>query len=127
MDTKMRDYSKEIGRSFPIEDGPSRDRLIDAFKYAYDKGTIIGLDFKVALGYTGNLTEENVAYILMPIKDFVILNLGHEDDSGATFDIKGSCLADSRAIVRDQAEYSLCRFSAYYNAKTRKGCIKLFE
>lgn len=100
---------------FDIVNGPSRETLIDAFKYAFDKTTKVKLKFSVALGYT----PDHSLYFPMNIGEIKILGIEHEDGSGESFNIKGTCVANT-------AEHEPAKprkFEACYSAKTRKGSI----
>ncbi len=114
---------------YQIEDGPSRDRLIDAFKYAYDKRGRIEIHFDVAIGYTGLREDPKTVYISADMDRLRILRLEHEDGSGRSFNIYGTCRAnltrlDGFATKMDMETY---RFVAYYNAANRKGTIRFSE
>lgn len=112
MDTNKK--MKVLGRGFNIEDGPGRDLLFDAAKYAHDRGTVIPVAFSVATG----CTEDHAAYIKLPMTDVRIEGVAHEDGSGWSFNLTG------HAKVAFGSEAALdYKFSAYYNAKTRRGYI----
>ena len=113
------------GRSYDIVNGPSRDMLFDAFKYAYDKNAAVTVQFDIALGYVNS--NSGIGYYRMKSKDFKIVGIEHEDGSGFSFNLRGYCSADTRFRARDVVEYTTYKFKAYYNAKTRKGYIALTE
>lgn len=105
-------------RSYDIKRGPSKDALIDAFKYAYsktDERPPLPLDFKVAIGYGGALRS---GYIAAAIKNVRVISIEHKDGSGESFNIMGDCDAD---LGVNRTHYSHYRFTAYYNAKNRTG------
>ena len=91
--------------TYKIVGGPSKHVLIDAFKYAHDKNAKIGLEFKVEICKGSYLT----------IEDFTIVAISHEDGSGESFNLSGSCSDFGRSI----------EFKAYYNSKHREGAITL--
>lgn len=108
-------------KSYEIKKGPSKDALIDAFKYAYsktDERPPIPLDFKIAIGYTGLPSDPKTAYIAAKIKNLRVTSIEHEDGSGESFNIAGYCDAD---LGVNQTRYQHYRFTAYYNTKNRTG------
>ena len=108
---------------YQIVNGPSKDRLIDAFKYAYDKKSEIPLDFHVVLRQ-----ESERSFVLMKTEEFRILSLQHEDGSGVSFNIVGYVYMSTLnpASGRHLALIET-RFKAYYNAATRKGTIRFTD
>ena len=106
-------------RYFDIIGGPNKDRLFDSCKYAFDKSAKISADFDVALGTTMPPEHPGAAYILMGINDIKVCSIEHEDGSGESFNLAGYCQAD----LKLGEGYKPYRFSAYYNAKTRRGTI----
>ena len=120
MDTE-RIHLHSTKETFKIMSGPSRDRLIDAFKYAYDNATI-PVDFIISLR---QISENH--FIEMCVDDFRIVGLQHEDGSGHSFNVSGYCsasFAEPKSEMHKPIMYH-CRFRAYYNAATRKGTIKI--
>ena len=112
---------------FDIVNGPSRDMLFDACKYAYDKSAKVNVYFEVAVGYTAPKGNSKRAYFAMYIKDFKVTSLEHEDGSGEGFNLRGYCTADPCAVGHVVIDYKPYKFKAYYNTKTRKGSIALIE
>ena len=111
---------------FNISGGPSRDRIFDACKYLHDK-VKIDLDFKVILGYSAPKDDPCCAAFEVPIKDFRVHKIMHEDGSGESFMLSGRCKADldpCMPIIKKYKEYG---FSAWYNSKRRTGWISLTE
>ena len=112
-------------RSFDIVNGPSRDRLFDACKYAFEN-KCPEADFSVAAGYTRPKRSPECAYIRMEITEMRILAIEHLDYTGNSLLLKGSCKADldpdNRGFHRKVVlrEYG---FEAEYNVKTRNGKI----
>lgn len=107
-----------------IVNGPSKDTLFDACKYAYNSKVVIPIGFKVALGYTAPKDDPACAYVPMSVSGFRISAISHEDGSGESFSLSGCCHAslDPNPIHLDSYE-----FVAYYNSKTRKGTIKFIS
>ena len=99
---------------FNIVDGPSRDTLFDACKYAYDKKTEIFVNFKAAKGYTQHPDSPKCAYIPLELSGITIANISHEDGSGHKFNLSGYC---------HTKEFSRVGFKAYYDTKRREGYI----
>lgn len=93
----MRKSNQEVLGSqtvrFNIGGGPSRDRIFDACKYVYDK-IKIDLDFKIILGYSTPKDDPCSAALEIPVKDFRIHKIMHEDGSGESFMLSGYCKAD---------------------------------
>ena len=110
-------------RLLTIENGPNREALVDAFKYVYDKNSTVNVEFKVAIGYTGNPSDPTTAYIPMHIRDIRIVEIEHEDGSGYSFNLEGYCQADLYTLSASFVHYRPYAFKAYYNAKTRRGHI----
>lgn len=113
-------------KHFDIVSGPNKDRLLDAFKYAYDKNVKLDVDFKVALGYTAPKSDPGCACLPMSITDIIISGIEHEDSSGESFNLCGYCRVDLYSPRGVTVAYESYRFRAYYNAKTRKGRIAFF-
>ena len=113
--------STKRNNSFEIFSGPSRDRLVDAFKYAYGGGdAYVTVKFGVAVGYTMPPGHPGCAYVPMAIENIVIAGIEHEDGSGQSFNLHGYCTAALDTIGKNLDNYY---FRAYYNAKTRSGTI----
>ncbi|MBQ6375721.1 hypothetical protein IJJ37_02225 [Candidatus Saccharibacteria bacterium] len=110
------------GGTYRIHGGPSRDLLIDAFKYAYDDNVEVVLDFGIAAGYTGNPNDDTTAFVKLPAKGFRLTHLSHEDGSGKSFNFSGYCLAAEHqgAPFNPFKPFS---FTAYFNTKSREGWI----
>ena len=97
-------FEKEL----KIEDGPSRDRIIDAFKYCYDKDVTVSLVFKAKDCRSGRLHRYNF--------QGHILSLKHEDNTGNTLSWTGwfRSVQDDRKIFH---------YEAKYDAQKREGWI----
>ena len=111
-------------RHYEIVNGPNKDMLFDACKYAYSKTTKLAIDFGVAAGYTMPRSHPGCAYVLIDMSDVAIHGIEHENESGESFDIHGMCKAALHGLSDDAKFY---KFKAYYNAKTRTGTITFFE
>lgn len=111
-------------RHYEIVNGPNKDTLFDACKYAYSKTTKFAIDFGVAAGYTMPRNHPGCAYVPMDMSDVAIHGIEHEDGSGESFNIHGMCKA---ALHRSSDDAKFYKFKAYYNAKTRTGTITFFE
>lgn len=111
-------------RHYEIVNGPNKDTLFDACKYAYNKTVKFAIDFGVAIGYTMPRNDPGCAYIPMDMHDVMIWGIEHEDGSGESFNIHGLCKA---VLHRSSDDAKLYKFKAYYNAKTCTGTITFFE
>ncbi len=109
-------------KTYEIVNGPNKDTIFDACKYAYSLKTRIPLEFEVALGYTAPPSDSGAAYIPAKIKDLRISGIQHEDGSGESLNLLGYCQADLTPH-RQTAVWSWYRFKAYYNTKRRTGHI----
>lgn len=111
---------------FNISGGPSRDRIFDACKYLHDK-IKIDLDFKVILGYSTPKDDPCSAALEIPVRDFRVHKIMHEDESGESFMLSGRCKADLNPCMPMIKKYKEYNFSAWYNSKRRVGWISLSE
>ena len=113
-----------VSFNYDLADGPSRDTLLDAFKYAYSEEVEIPIKFTIVLGHD----PEGRIIIPARTKKWRITKLQHEDGSGQSFNIEGYCKANLR-ITRSEriTVYLTYRFKAYFNCRTRKGRIELTE
>ena len=102
---------------YDIVNGPNKDALFDACKYACVKDVSIPISFDVTAGYTMPKDHPGCAYIIMPTSDFRIISIENEDGSGESFNLHGY-------VKRSGIQ---CRFKAYYNTKHRKGSISFFK
>lgn len=50
--------------TFKIVSGPSKDRLVDAFKYAYDNTTSIPVSFVVSLDKSAKITSSRCVWMI---------------------------------------------------------------
>lgn len=111
-------------RFYEIMNGPSRDTLFDACKYAYAESARVSIDFVVAAGYTMPKGHPGRAYIPMKLTDIVISGIEHENGSGESFNLHGYCRAD---LQISGTTYSSYYFRGYYNTKNRTGTISFYE
>lgn len=118
MNTKMN------SKTYKIVGGPNRDRLIDAFKYAFDSDVKIPIDFQVVYGTTMPTSHPGCANIYLNLRDIRILSIQHECGSGYSFNIEGylKTRLDNPWEILETEMYDY-QFTAYYNADTRKGVI----
>lgn len=112
--------NEAMSRQYRIFNGPSRDTLFDACKYAYDKNAVIPIFFGVAEGYTASLSDPTCAYTTLDMSAAKICKISHEDGSGVSFIIRGYCTVK---FSNGRNEMKPCSFKAYYNARTREGYI----
>ena len=114
--------------SFEIANGPSRDAIFDAIKYAYDDEAKIPLEFLLAHGYTMPQGSPGQAIVPVKTKAWRLTSVQHEDGSGVSFNIEGYCKANLRLSTPERAiGYLAYRFKAYYNCRSRNGMIELTE
>lgn len=112
--------NEAMSRLYRIFNGPSRDTLFDACKYAYDKNAVIPIFFGVADYYTAPLSDPTCAYTTLEVSAIKICEISHEDGSGVSFNIRGYCMVK---FSNGRNEMKTCSFEAYYNARTREGHI----
>lgn len=123
MNTKKIEIKERHYKICEIVNGPNKDTLFDACKYAYSK-TTIAIDFGVAAGYTMPRDHPGCAYVPMDMSDVVIRGIEHEDKSGEHFIIHGIC---KTTLPRSSDSAKFYKFNAYYDSKTRTGTITFFE
>ena len=104
---------------FDILDGPDTLLLVNAFRYAFVP-SLYPVEFKIAVGYTTRDDVAGFAYFPMDADSFQILGIEHEDGSGHSFNLHGTCKASLILTGRDKKSR---RFKAYYNTVSRKGTI----
>ncbi len=111
-------------RCFDVVKGPSRDLIIDAFKYAYEKDVDLHPDFSIVQFYVGHPTDNSKRMATyMPAKNFRITGIEHEDGSGESWILKGACDADLDNVSYTNANLTHYGFRMYYNSKRREGTI----
>jgi hypothetical protein len=111
--------------SFVIFSGPSRDRLFDACKYAYDgEDANVTVNFGVAIGYTMPPGHPGCAFVPMTIDNIVIAGIEHEVAPGRSFKLNGHCTAALDITGKELDNYF---FTACYNTKNRSGTISFYK
>lgn len=111
-------------RMWKIVNGPNRDRLFDAMKYAYDDDVRIPINFQVIYGTTMPTVHPACANIYLQMRNIRVASIQHECGSGYSFNIEGylkTRLDNPCEII--ESEMHEYRFVAYYNADTREGTI----
>lgn len=109
MDTKLKE-------TFNITNGPGRDVLMDAFKYAYHKTVNIPATFEIS--------GEGVR----SVSRICIQSIEHEDGSGEKFNLFGTCnLNLACALGAIEAKVINCSFKAYYCVRNRQGTISFYQ
>lgn len=78
--------------TFNIIGGPSRDRIFDACKYAYDNDRI-SIDFKIVVFETESGCDL-FNPVLLHMADVVIDSIEHKNRSKSDFILGGKCKAD---------------------------------
>ena len=91
-----------------LKDGPSRDRLFDAFKYAQDDDARISVDF---------FTKDGERIAIVPQM------LEHEDGSGQSFNGHGFITMNEIAGHKVADKHIFF----YFNTRGRHGYIKIKE
>ena len=114
-------------RYYDIVNGPNKDTLFDACKYAYVKGAQIPINFDIAAGYTMPKSDPSSAYIPLSTRDFKIVSIENEDGSGESFNLEGYCTAGFKRRPTGLNIYNTYKFSAYYNTKRRTGTIRFHK
>lgn len=111
-------------KNYDVTNGPSREMLIDALKYAYAKDVNLHPEFSIIQYYVGHPTDNSkrmAAY--MPAKNFRITGMEHEDGSGESWMLKGVCDADLDGVSDINPDLIHYGFKMYYNSKRREGVI----
>ena len=118
---------KSVTNCFSIIDGPSKSVLFDACLYSYSKDTKIAVNFTIPQGYSNDSNDATRLYIPLPVTNIKITGIEHEDGSGESFILKGYCNVDKDYLLRKENtyRYRYSRFSAYYDARSRKGTFTL--
>ena len=112
-------------RYYSITAGPCRDLLFDAMKYLFDKAAKLPVKFTVVYTYKKDVgaTEDKMYELL--VENVRITSIQHEDGSGESFNLQGSCDVDLDPFTKKPCPEPH-RFKAYYNSRTRKGSIVFF-
>lgn len=98
---------QSTSRQIALDGGPSVDRMVDAFKYAYDR------DHPMNVVFTDDLGQE----IRVQVQQ-----LAHEDGSGQSVMFAG-------AVIRTEISmpFDVSFASGYWNGHSRKGFIHLSD
>ena len=104
-------------KSYRIERGPNSATIFDACRYVYAKNVNFDIKFAIAESYTAPLDDPNCRFFPMQAKDFRIISIEHEDETGDALILRGFC----RVIEDGKFEYF--EFCAHYNTQTRNGNI----
>lgn len=111
-------------KTFEITDGPSRDALFDACKYAFSENAKVNIEPKVVVESMRPLGPGcGCMRVMMQIKNVVVAGIWHLEESDEKFIFCGRCLADLKAVSSKNAVYQRYDYVANYNVKTRKGTI----
>ena len=113
--------------NYDIVSGPNMDLLFDACKYACNSISRVTFSFIVAKGYTRPKNDPGCAYIPLPVKDFQLLGIEHEDGSEYKFNLHGNCRAALNSSSPKVTIWKPYRFKAYYDTKNRTGIIAFTE
>lgn len=74
---------------FDIKNGPGKDKIVNAFKYAFDRNVNFDVRFVVAKAYTAPKSDPRCAYEALPIRGLTVTSISHEDGSGHSFNLGG--------------------------------------
>lgn len=105
-----------------IENGPSADRIFMACKYAYDDNARVEVKFEIAEDYFGDSGGAR-AHLRGVLEDVRITSIKHEDRSGHSFNLTGYCKTDFDKNGNGSSKLVAHSFTAFYNAKIRKGTM----
>ena len=114
----------DINSTFDIINGPNKETIFDACKYAYAI-VRVPIDFTIAIDYTQPSGDPKTTYIPMTIKEVQITTIEYEDTTGESLNLRGDCKASLYSIT--DGDCSSYRFNAHYNTKTRKGFISFLS
>ena len=119
--------NKSVASHYDIVCGPSKSALFDACMYVYNKDAKIDVNFTISQGYSNDTNDATKLYLPLPVTNIKITGIEHEDGSGESFILKGYCHVDKDYLLRKENtyRYRYSRFSAYYDARSRKGTFIL--
>lgn len=123
----MNTTSKSATNCYSIINGPSKSVLFDSCLYAYSKDAKVHVNFAISQGCSNHGDDATKLHLLLPVTNIKITGIEHEDGSGESFILKGYCYVDRDHFLRGDHtyRYKYSRFSAYYDAKSRKGTFTL--
>ena len=123
----MNTTSKSATNCYSIINGPSKSVLFDSCLYAYSKDAKVHVNFAISQGCSNHGDDATKLHLLLPVTNIKITGIEHEDGSGESFILKGYCYVDKDHLLRGDHtyRYKYSRFSAYYDAKSRKGAFTL--
>ena len=111
----------DTNKVWEITNGPSKDMLCDAFKYAYDREYPIKVVFYYVFGLTAPEDHPGAAQIRKSVL-VRVTSLEHENGSGTSLNISGYVEEDeSKWAAKD-----CTRFKAYFDTVRRRGTIQFF-
>ena len=119
--------NKSVASHDDIVCGPGKSALFDACMYVYNKDAKIDVNFTISQGYSNDTNDATKLYLPLPVTNIKITGIEHEDGSGESFILKGYCNVDKDYLLRKENtyRYRYSRFSAYYDARSRKGTFTL--
>ena len=121
MSTKAAEWFYVGGKNInelEILDGPSRDRIIDSFKYEFDDSASIAVDFRIGI----KNPDTNTTFVVRSA-GFRILSIAHESESGGQYLLTGYA-----GLWKNDARcFKSYRFEAHYNTFTRNGWMKFYD
>ena len=133
MNTKESNFSQ-----FNIENGPPLDRLLDMFKYSFEKTAVIPATFVIAEGYTCPPGEPGCGFTMLETSNFHIVSISHESGDDHNYLLTGWCrvaLGEAKSSSKMENGINVCKawrelvnasYEAYYNTRSRKGNITFF-
>ena len=117
-------------RTYQILDGPSREALLDAFKYAFDNRIKIPIFFTIPVDDIPEDQLENGGFMFRGVmaRNYVITAIEHSDD-GNYYHLRGYCESDDsiplmEKMTSDTWDFEKVRFEADFSPQTRQGEIQ---
>ena len=111
-------------KNFDVVNGPCKDLLFDACKYACRKEAEVIPKFSIAQYYIGDARDNTKRMaVYMPVKNFYIMGIDNEDGSGESWNVRGSVDADLDNRDSKHPDWTHYRFFMYYNSRRREGVI----
>ena len=115
---------KKRDRIYTIFNGPDRDALYDAMKYAFDETSYIDIQFEFGAAYATNFAPQDYAKSLVETRKIRISSITHREGSGHQFTIMGCLEAKILPITKG---FSLYSFVIIYDSKRHTGNIRLLD